>query len=473
MYRESPKGLLKHIDFILWDLLSIFVAFVLAYFLRHGHLRMNELYRLTTPILFLIDFAVIVMTDAYHHVIRRNHMVEFYKTFLQAVLIFLLHTTYLFFVGEDIYSRITAVLTAVLYTIISYIIRCLWKIHIRNTNDTAGKNSLLIITSCSRLKEAIRIIRQKNYGSYNIKGILLLDHQEDVLESVYGIPIKERPESIVEEIGFHWVDEVLLMADEKNGLANEEIDDIVSMGITVHQALNLAGSSLNRNRSFQTVLGCQSVSISLNVMGVRQAMVKRALDIVGGLVGCLITGILCLIIGPIIYYKSHGPIFFSQIRIGKNGRRFKMYKFRSMYMDAEERKAALMDQNELDSDLMFKMEDDPRVIGGKKGIGDFIRRTSIDEFPQFFNVLKGDMSLVGTRPPTLKEWKNYDVHHRARMGTRPGITGLWQVSGRSSIKDFEEVVRLDTYYIEHWSILLDIKIILKTIVLLFSKKGAM
>lgn len=211
----------------------------------------------------------------------------------------------------------------------------------------------------------------------------------------------------------------------------------------------------------------------------KQLLYKRMMDIAGGLVGCILTLILTVIIGPIIYLKSPGPIFFSQIRIGLNGKRFKIYKFRSMYMDAEERKKELMSQNKMDG-LMFKMDYDPRIIGSEKkgkdgkpkGIGNFIRKTSLDEFPQFFNVLKGDMSLVGTRPPTVDEWEQYELHHRSRMSTKPGITGMWQVSGRSDITDFEEVVRLDTQYIENWSLGLDIKILLKTVVSVLKSEGS-
>ena len=201
------------------------------------------------------------------------------------------------------------------------------------------------------------------------------------------------------------------------------------------------------------------------------------MDICGGLAGCILTGIIFLFVAPAIYIKSPGPIFFSQYRVGKNGRKFKIYKFRSMYMDAEERKKELMKQNRVSDGLMFKMENDPRVIGSEKGpgkgIGNFIRKTSLDEFPQFFNVLKGDMSLIGTRPPTEDEWEKYSAHHRGRMAIKPGITGLWQVSGRSDITDFEEVVRLDTKYIREWSPALDIKILFKTVKTVLGKEGSM
>ena len=148
-------------------------------------------------------------------------------------------------------------------------------------------------------------------------------------------------------------------------------------------------------------------------------------------------------------------------------------------MDAEERKASLMSQNKMNG-LMFKMDDDPRIIGSEKkgkdgkpkGIGNFIRSKSLDEFPQFLNVLIGNMSLVGWRPCTMNEWKEYGLEHRSRAGMKPGITGMWQVSGRSEITDFDEVVKLDQEYIENWSLLLDIKILLKTIVVVAKGQGA-
>ncbi|MFR5148703.1 MAG: sugar transferase [Ruminococcus sp.] len=205
------------------------------------------------------------------------------------------------------------------------------------------------------------------------------------------------------------------------------------------------------------------------------------MDICGGLVGCIFTGIITIFVGPAIYLASPGPIFFSQERVGKNGKKFKMYKFRSMYMDAEARKAELMKENKLGDGKMFKMDFDPRVIGNKvlpdgahkTGVGDFIRRTSLDEFPQFFNVLKGDMSIVGTRPPLISETNLYEPRHKVRLAIKPGITGMWQVSGRSDITDFEEVVRLDKEYIENWNIGLDIKILLKTVMVVVKKDGSM
>jgi exopolysaccharide biosynthesis polyprenyl glycosylphosphotransferase len=196
-------------------------------------------------------------------------------------------------------------------------------------------------------------------------------------------------------------------------------------------------------------------------------VIKRALDIVGSLVGLVILGIAAIFVAPAIKLESPGPVFFGQKRIGRNGRRFTFYKFRSMYQDAEKRKEELMASNEVKG-LMFKMENDPRITK----VGKFIRKTSIDELPQFWNVLKGDMSLVGTRPPTVDEFEHYEAKHKCRLSMTPGMTGLWQISGRSDIKDFEEVVKLDMEYIDHWSVLKDVKIILLTIKVVFTGKGS-
>lgn len=196
-------------------------------------------------------------------------------------------------------------------------------------------------------------------------------------------------------------------------------------------------------------------------------IVKRIMDILGAIVGLIITGIATIFVAPALVLESKGPIFFSQTRVGQNGRPFKIYKFRSMYMDAEERKKELMDQNKMNG-LMFKMDNDPRITK----VGKFIRKTSIDELPQFWNVLKGDMSLVGTRPPTMDEFVKYKSKYKRRLSIKPGITGMWQASGRSDITDFDEVLALDLEYIDNWSIGLDIKLLFKTVFVAVFGKGA-
>ncbi len=271
------------------------------------------------------------------------------------------------------------------------------------------------------------------------------------------------------------------MVPKSEPYPKEMMEQLSETGVIIHINLAKIVQEVGKKQFVERVGEYTVLTTSMNSASSLQLMLKRLIDIVGGLVGCILTGIIFIFVAPAIYIASPGPIFFAQERIGKNGKHFKMYKFRSMYMDAEERKAELMKDNKLGDGKMFKLDFDPRVIGNKilpdgthkTGIGDFIRRTSLDEFPQFFNVLRGDMSIIGTRPPLISETLLYELHHRARLAIKPGITGMWQISGRSDITDFEEVVRLDKEYINNWNIGLDIKILFKTVLVVFKKEGSM
>jgi lipopolysaccharide/colanic/teichoic acid biosynthesis glycosyltransferase len=172
-------------------------------------------------------------------------------------------------------------------------------------------------------------------------------------------------------------------------------------------------------------------------------------------------------IATAIKFDSPGPVFFKQKRMGSHGRVFYLYKFRSMFQDAEEHKQELMKMN-LMNGALFKLEEDPRITR----VGKFLRKTSLDEFPQFINVLKGEMSLVGTRPPTLDEVEKYKPEHLKRISAKPGITGLWQVSGRNQITEFEDVVKLDCNYLNNWRFMDDLKILVKTVIVVLQRKGA-
>ena len=196
-----------------------------------------------------------------------------------------------------------------------------------------------------------------------------------------------------------------------------------------------------------------------------KCLIKRSIDVLGAFVGLLILGLVVLPLAIVIKLDSPGPIFYSQTRYGLKGKPFTIWKFRSMVQNADDLKQ--MVSNEAQG-LIFKNENDPRITR----VGQFLRKTSLDEFPQFWNVLKGDMSLVGTRPPTADEVSRYSPHHWQRLDVKPGITGQWQVSGRSAIKDFEEIVHLDLHYQAIWSPWYDLQVILKTITVLLNRSGA-
>lgn len=194
---------------------------------------------------------------------------------------------------------------------------------------------------------------------------------------------------------------------------------------------------------------------------------KRLIDITGSIVGLIgLSPIMVWVAYKIKQEENGSPVFFIQERVGKNGRTFKMYKFRSMCMDAEQKLVELIDQNEVEG-AMFKIKEDPRVTK----IGKKLRKTSIDELPQLWNVLKGEMSLIGPRPALPREVKEYDAYDMQRLLVKPGCSGLWQVSGRNELS-FKEMVELDAFYIENQSIFSDIKIILKTVIIMIKPNGA-
>jgi exopolysaccharide biosynthesis polyprenyl glycosylphosphotransferase len=196
-------------------------------------------------------------------------------------------------------------------------------------------------------------------------------------------------------------------------------------------------------------------------------MYKRILDLVAGIVGFLIFAAIFPAVALAIKLNSPGPVLFKQKRMARNGRVFNLYKFRSMVADAETKKKDLLGSSEMKGPI-FKLGNDPRITR----VGRFLRKTSLDEFPQFINVLKGEMSLVGTRPPTPDEVEQYEDWHRRRISIKPGLTGLWQISGRNTIKDFNEIVRLDLSYIDGWRFWDDLIILWKTIWVVLGRKGA-
>ncbi len=192
---------------------------------------------------------------------------------------------------------------------------------------------------------------------------------------------------------------------------------------------------------------------------------KRLTDIVGAVVGLIIVAVITIPIAIAIQFDNPGPVFYSQLRCGLRGKTFRIWKFRSMVANADQLKHLV--NNEAKGGI-FKNRNDPRVTR----VGRFLRRTSLDELPQFWNVLIGNMSIVGTRPPTLDEVFGYEKHHWQRLNVKPGITGEWQVNGRSNVADFEDIVKMDVAYQEKWSAFYDIVLILKTILVVLTKRGA-
>ena len=473
---------MKHLDFILWDVIGLHLAYVAAYFIRYstGSPYQDQDYLSMAVVLTVVDILVAVLFDTMHNILQRDRWMELASMVKHAILVFALLAVYLFSVkmGSE-YSRITMYLTFGFHMLFGYGLRQFWKWVVVKKGVRLIKRSLLLVADEENIQEVLSNLQTAAQPNSTITGIVLAD-TDAVGSEIQGIPVVAALEDAAEYICREWVDQVLI-ATEK------EVDQVAvlgmqcqEMGVAVHRILTQKLPV--GQRQFVEKLGSYTVlTSSINYANPIHPLLKRCMDIAGALVGCMFTGLIVLIIGPIIYKASPGPIFFTQERVGQNGRRFKLLKIRSMYLDAEERKQELMSQNRVSDGMMFKLDFDPRIIGNKvlpdgtkkTGIGEFIRKTSLDEFPQFINVLKGDMSLVGTRPPTLDEWEKYKLHHRARLAMKPGITGMWQVSGRSNMTDFEEVVKLDTQYITGWSLGLDMRILCKTVLAVFHKDGAM
>ena len=471
MYKKENNSWLKHIDFVILDILCLQLAFILAYEIRvaKGIPYLNPLYENMAFVLVIFQLLVSFFGESFSGVLRRGFLIEMKCMIEHEICVMLLAVLYLFMSQQGVmYSRGAFTIMCTLYFFIAYAARIGWKKVIRSRKFAEGeKRSILIITTDAEAANVVKALRGDSYGTYHLAGVALLDKNKTG-SMIQSVPVVAGADDVTAYIHKNWVDEVFFALPEHVDIPKKIMKDCNRMGVVTHVQL-AALNELGKNQVVEEIAGYMVLSSSISIVSSWQLLVKRLMDIAGGLVGCIFTGIIYIFIAPIMKVKSPGPVFFSQVRMGKNGKPFKIYKFRSMYMDAEERKKELMEKNNIKDGLMFKMDDDPRII---KGIGHFIRKTSLDEFPQFWNILKGDMSLVGTRPPTMDEWDKYELHHRRRLAIKPGLTGMWQVSGRSEITDFEEVVELDTKYIEQWSIGLDIKILFKTVTVVFTGCGA-
>lgn len=479
MYRKSGDSWLKHLDFIVLDLVALQLAYISSYALRMGagNLYKNSLYLNIGIIIALTDICTAFFTEPYRGIMRRGYFVEFKNVLKHVFFVSALVIMYLFMSKQgDKTSRLMITSFIPLSVVFVYAVRIIWKRYLlKHGRLLYVKMNMLLVTTSSEIEYMLKRVEQNAFNEFEIVGIVFADREPKENESFAGIPVVSKIDTLTDYIQTRWIDSILVGIKKKTLIPEELFETCSNMGITVHECLDLR-SGWSKNQFINRMGGYTVLTSSIRIITARQAGMKRLIDICGGIVGMILTCIITIFLAPAIYIASPGPIFFSQMRVGKNGKRFKIYKFRSMYMDAEERKKELMKQNEMKG-LMFKMENDPRIIGSgadgsKHGLGWFIRKTSLDEFPQFWNVLKGDMSLVGTCPPTVDEWKQYEPYHRGRLAVKPGLTGMWQVSGRSDITDFEEVVKLDMEYVKNWDIGMDIKILFKTVGVVLKGSGS-
>ncbi len=457
---------------LLIDLLSMLASYFLSGYIRGGIIRPGLTSGIYGDILVVLVLTVTLISytgDNNKNVFKRSFFEELVHILKDQGKLALILLGYMFAVQQGgAYSRVFLVLFFVFDALIVYVARSYLKLYMLLAYKKGSASSkVMLVTITKNAGQIIRSIRQEHEWQIYVNSIALWD-KDTIGEKIEGVEVVANKDNMFDMARMNVVDAVFINIPRNIKIDLEELVlEFEKMGIVVHLNLDIFGNMNLREKTINEFAGHNVVTFSTRLFDTKHVLIKRLADIVGGLVGCLATLILTIFLAPAILIESRGPIFFSQVRVGKNGRKFRIYKFRSMYQDAEQRKKELMEKNEMQG-LMFKMTDDPRITK----IGKFIRKTSLDEFPQFLNVLMGDMSLVGTRPPTEDEFLQYEGHHKRRLSTKPGLTGLWQVSGRSDVTNFEDVVKMDLEYIDSWSIGLDLKLIMKTIHVVLRGRGS-
>lgn len=414
--------------------------------------------------LVLLTLLSNMFSESYRYIEIRGYLQEIkYSLFyaIQVVIAFgflvFLHRTHLM---NDFYKLTILQLLILAFTsfVWVYVLRTIGRVI--NGNIKPEKKKVIIITNFNHAEE----LKQTIEDSTEI--CAYVHFQGNILE-YDGKPVLHNIDMVRQFISENRVDEIYVRASTFSKV-KDLLKNMKALGVPTNIDVTEFTTQFLGDVSVRKLKDRFFITSAIKIASLRQIFLKRFMDIVGGLFGSFICVLVGLFIYPKVQKQSPGPMIFKQKRMGKNGKIFNVYKFRSMYVGADEQKKDLMSKNELETTLMFKMTHDPRVFP----FGQTLRDWSIDELPQFINVLKGDMSLVGTRPPTLEEYKNYELHHFKRLAMKPGITGLWQVSGRSDIRDFEEVVSLDCQYIQNWSIANDIKILLRTFQVVLKKEGS-
>lgn len=459
----------------LWfaDLISIGVSFILATYIRFGNFRDmgdKEIHFQVCLVFLLFCTIYSFFIDWNRNFLKRSLWKEAYVIVQYNVIMILVTQTIMYFLKwADVFSRFVMIYFVMINVLMSFLlhmaIKKAMKIHYQSD---LSKIKVLVITQKLMSTEVVEKLQQQLDINFQIVGIVFTNGEKDQeSQQLQGIPVMEMSTDFLEKATLMALDEVFIYAPD---LPQKKVQTIVNgfdeMGVNSHYCLELPGTQSERSK-IENFGGFSVITYTRFQSSYKRLLIKRVMDIAGGIIGMLITLIFFPFVALAIKMDSPGPVLFSQVRIGKNGRRFKIYKFRSMYLDAEERKKELEEQNEIQG-LMFKIENDPRITK----VGRLIRKTSIDELPQFYNVIKGDMSLVGTRPPTVDEFEKYNQYYRRRISMTPGLTGLWQVSGRSEVEDFDDVVKYDLQYIDNWSLTLDMKILLRTVWVVIAGRGS-
>lgn len=415
-------------------------------------------------ILFAWPFCLYVL-DNYSFYKEKKFEKALFKLAFAVLMGMVLQAAFFYLTRDTLFSRKFFILFGVAAFIILGVVRFIGRSYHRNVVlKKKGVDKVLVVGNNVLAHHFKRYVNRNPELRKQIIGYVKIDEED--ARTPAGTILGD-VDDLVRIMMTNVIDEVVFAVPrEKMSGIDEYVQACEEMGITMHMIMDIFDTDTSKVAA-GAIGELPVLTFHTITLDEWQLSLKRGMDIIGGLCGVFVTAVVFVFLAPAIYLESPGPIFFGQKRMGRNGRTFTCYKFRSMAVDAEKRKKDLMEQNEMNG-AIFKIKDDPRITK----VGKFIRAASLDELPQFWNVLKGDMSIVGTRPPTLDEVSQYEPYHWKRLCIKPGITGIWQVSGRNQVEDFEEIVRMDVEYIYNWSLWLDIKLIFKTLQVVFAGRGA-
>ncbi len=326
---------------------------------------------------------------------------------------------------------------------------------------------IVVVCTEAQVSTYRRVLRNHPLWPAKLVGLVVSNTSPEPVVSYNGeLPVLGQPTDLSKILESHVVDEIVVIQPFECTDTERIAQWCMQRGLIFRNLIELPGSTARAYQPQDLGKGAYFLSLEPTTQYLASLLLKRVLDIVGSVLGLLLLLPVYLLFGRRLKRETSATVFFTQTRVGKNGRRFILYKLRTMYADAGRRLNELVLRNEMRGPI-FKMKDDPRVTP----TGRVIRRRHLDELPQFWNVLKGEMSLVGTRPPTTSEFEMYDAHHYRRLSIKPGLTGLWQLEGNGKVTNFEDVVKLDCEYIDNWSFWLDFKIIAQTVVKMISSTG--
>ncbi len=434
MYKRSIGGWAKHWDFILLDTICLQLSYFLAYFYRFNSWGVyivegnHTTYRTSGIVMLFLSIVIAIFFNTMHNVLQRGFWEEAKSTIIQCSLVLAAIVVLIFTdKASDNISRIVVYITIGLYMIISYITRLIYKQILIAQKKNIKPRELLLVGDEKGIEKALAAFETHPEAGINVGKIVRVDKEDLTVAMEY--------------IRNEYVTEVYVACLDSALVPHNLIRACSEMAVTIHQQMFM-DEEVKGRQWIEKIAKQPVLTNSISIPRPRALLVKRLIDIIAGMFMSLIALIVLLIVAPIIKKASPGPVLLKLERIGLNGKKFKMFQIRTMYMDAGSR--------------------EDKII---KGIGQKLRDLGLDDLPKGFNILLGQMSLVGTRAPSIEEWKNYEFRHRARLACKPGITGLWQASGKSKIMSFEEATALDTDYIMNWSLGLDWRILFKTVAL--------